>query len=34
MDNTFGSDQNETRLFDSAISVADEQQWMVGYQDR
>ena len=34
MDNTFESDQNETKLFDSAIFVADEQHWMVGYQNR
>ncbi|XP_067046141.1 uncharacterized protein [Acropora muricata] len=34
MDGTFGSDQNETRLFDSAIFVGNEQHWMVGYQNR
>ena len=34
MDNTFGNDQNETRLFDSAIFVGDKKHWMVGYQNR
>jgi len=34
VDNTFESDQNETRLSDSAVFVADEQHWMVGYQNR
>ena len=30
----FGSDQNETRLFDCAIFVNAKEHWMVGYQHR
>ena len=30
----FGSDQNETRLFDCPMFVVNEQHWMVGYQNR
>ena len=34
MDGTFGSNQNETRLFDAAIFANGKEHWMVGYQNR
>ena len=33
MDGRFGSDQNETRLFDCPMFVENQQHWMVGYQN-